>query len=170
MQTPLIERLEKAREQILSWSNERLDDIQSAQKNLSEHRESLVNRSSEALDAGRGAVRSAEASVLETTRDLLSRASETFGERATFLKRGEEALAEALIALRAGHEATLPIEGFDALSIRKIIPQLEGMDAPGLRTLRAYEASHKNRKTLLAELDSRLEACATPTTDEPASA
>ena len=170
MQTPIIERLEKAREQILSWSNERLDDLQSAQKNLSEHRESLVNRSSEALDAGRGAVRSAEASVLETTRDLLARASETFGERATFLKRGEEALSEALIALKAGHEATLPIEGFDALSIRKIVPQLEGLDIAALKTLRAYEAGHKNRKTLLAELDSRLEELAAPSSEEAASA
>ena len=157
MQSNIRERIEKTREQLKTWSNETLEEFQTRQKALNERREELVRQSGDAFDAGRGAVRGAEATVLETARDLIGRARNTFGERADFLKRGEDALSEALVALRAGHRATLPIEGYDALSVRKASALLDGLDRDDLRTLRAYEESNKNRKTLLKQFDKRIE-------------
>ena len=180
MPQSIIERLEKTREQIRTWSTERIDELQEAQRTLqerrdslvrqgkenlqegqkamAERRETLVRQGTEALDNSKGALRTAEATVLEAARDLLSRSAEALGDRAPFLKRGEEALGEALVALRAGHHATLPVEGYDDLSIKKLQPLVAELDLAGLRTLRTYEANHKNRTTLLKQLDHRIEA------------
>jgi hypothetical protein len=158
MQANIKERLDKTREQIRNWGETRLDEIQNAQQQLAERKDALVNKGTDALEAGKGAVRNAEATVLEATRDLLSRAADGLGERAPFLNRAEEALTDALVALRAGHRATLPIDGYDDLSIKKLLPLLEGLNLTDLRTVLAYEECHKDRKTLKRELDSRIEA------------
>lgn len=167
MQNNIRERLDKARDQIKSWGTERLEEIQNAQQQLLERRDALLEKGSDALDASKGAVRGAEATVLEAARDLLARAGGTLGERAPFIKRGEDALTEALVALRAGHSATLPIDGYDDLSIKKILPLLEGLSAMDLRTLLAYEEGHKDRKTLKRELVSRLDEMTEAPVEEP---
>lgn len=179
MQPNFLERIEKTREQIKNWSNERLEDVQARQqklieqgeqrieqgkKVLGERKDALIEKkdairqqADDALDNGKGAILSAEATVLEAARDLLSRGSDALGDRAPFLARGEKALEDALVALRAGHSATLPIDGFADLSIKKIVPQLEGIDLAGLRTLLAFEEANKARKTLVRELNQRIE-------------
>lgn len=179
MQQTFIERVEKTREQIKNWSTQRLDElqerqealltkrdelvkqgeerIQEGQKALQEKREAIKARGTDVLDSAQGAVAVAEATVLEAARDLLARASDSLGDRATFLARGQEALDEALVALRAGHRATLPVEGFETLSVKKATAQLAGLDIADLKTLRAYEVANKNRVTLLRELDRRLD-------------
>lgn len=162
MQNNIRERFDKTREQLKTWSSDAKEELQSRQKGLNTKREELLRNSSNALDSGRGAVRSAEATVLESARGVITRARSTFGERADFLKRGEDALSEALVALRAGHRATLPIESFDTLSVKKATAQLDGLDYDDLRTLKAYEEANKNRKTLVRELDKRIELAATP--------
>jgi len=157
MQNPFIERLEKTREQIVSWSNERIDELKTQSEGFASKREELVNKSSTKFDQAAGAIRGAEATVLQTTRDLLNKANETFEGKASFLARGAEALDSALIDLRAGHSATLPIEGFDELSIKKVLPLLADFSIAQLKTVRAYEAANKARKTLLKELDARID-------------
>lgn len=157
MQNTFIERLEKTREQIVTWSNERIDELKTQSEGFASKREELLAKGNTKFDQAAGAVRNAEATVLETTRDLLNKANETFEGKATFLARGAEALDSALIDLRAGHSATLPIEGFDELSIKKILPLLADFDAAQLKTVRAYESANKARKTLIKELDARLE-------------
>ena len=157
MQNNIRERLERTREQITNWGGERLEEIQSAQQQLLERRDALLEKGTDALDASKGAVRGAEATVLEAVRDLLGRAGGALGERAPFIKRGEDALTDVLISLRAGHSATLPIDAYDDLSIKKILPLLDGLSGMDLRTLAAYETAHKDRKTLKRELDRRLE-------------
>jgi hypothetical protein len=157
MQNNIRERLEKTREQITNWGSERLDEIQNAQQQLVGRRDALIEKGSDALDASKGAVRGAEATVLEAVRDLLGKAGGALGEKAPFIKKGEDALTDVLVALRAGHSATLPIDAFDDLSIKKILPLLDGLSAMDLRTLVAYEESHKDRKTLKRELNRRLE-------------
>ncbi|MCP4873725.1 MAG: hypothetical protein GY898_33985 [Proteobacteria bacterium] len=157
MQNLFIERLEKTREQIVTWSNERIDELKAQSETFAERREDLVARGNTKFDQAAGAVRTAEATVLETTRDLLNKANETFDGKAAFLARGAEALDSALIDLRAGHSATLPIDGFDELSIKKILPLMADFDLAQLKTVRAYEAANKARKTLLKELDARIE-------------
>ncbi len=68
--------------------------------------------------------------------------------------------------LRAGHRATLPLESFDTLTVKAVAAQLNGLDYDDLRTLRAYEAANKKRKTLLADLDKRI-TLAAPTSERP---
>jgi len=151
MQQAIIDRIGNTRKQITDWRSDHLQDLQERQKTLLKQGES-------ALHNGRGALRNIEANTLESARDLLAWAGDNLGSRASFLQRGKEALDEALVALRAGHSATLPIEGFELLSIKKLLPLLGSLNGPELRTLRAYETTHKARKTLLAELDSRIAA------------
>jgi DNA repair exonuclease SbcCD ATPase subunit len=167
MQTPILERLEKTRTQLKTWSTEALEELQSRQKDLTQKRDDVLRQGSEAWDTGLGTVFGAEAVVLETARDLITRARGNFGERADFLKRGEEALTEALVALRAGHRATLPLEAFDSLTVKVIATQLDGLDYHDLRTLRAYEAANKGRKTLLADLDKRITLAAPAPSSPP---
>lgn len=161
-----IDRLETAREQILTWGNERLDGLGKVREELDGKRGEWISRGTDRLDKAQGAIRNAEAAVLETTRDLLEKADETFEGKAAFLKRGAQSLDEALVALRAGHSATLPIDGFDDLSIKKITPLLDGFDLAQLRTVAAYEEANKARKTLLKELAARIEEMGS---DAPAS-
>ncbi len=149
MQEAIIDRLDNTRKQIKDWRSEQLTELQERQKNL-------LKQGETALHSSRGAIRVLEANTLESARDLLAWAGDTLGPRASFLARGREALDEALVALRSGHSATLPIEEFDKLSIKKLLPLLAPLEAPALRTLREYESRHKARKTLLAELDNRI--------------
>lgn len=46
-----------------------------------------------------------------------------------------------------------PIEGYDALTVAEIRPQLAGLTADELRRVREQEATGKARKSLLAEID-----------------
>jgi hypothetical protein len=149
MQQTIIDRIDNTRKQITDWRSGQLQDLQSRQKDF-------VKQGETALHNGRGALRNLEANTLESARDMLAWAEDTLGTRASFLKRGKDALDEALVALRSGHSATLPIEDFDQLSIKKLMPLLSGLESAELRTLKAYESKHKARKTLLAELDSRI--------------
>jgi hypothetical protein len=48
------------------------------------------------------------------------------------------------------------VEGIDELTIRQIRRQLDFLRDPELRALRRYEAAHKNRRSLLREIDRRL--------------
>ncbi len=186
MPTAFIDRLEKTREQIKHWSNERLEDVQSRQKQLIEQgeerlqasrkalnegkdallekkdallvkKDALRQQADEALDHSVGALRTAEATVLEAARDLLSRSAGTLGERAPFLARGEAALSEALVALRAGHTATLPIAGYAELSVKALQPLVDSLDLAGLRTVLAFEEAHKARKTLIRAINKRMD-------------
>ena len=189
MPATFIDRIEKTREQIKNWSTERLEDVQARQKKLIEHgeerieasrkklgerkdallerRDTLKQQADEALDSGIGAVRTAEATVLEAARDLLARTSEVLGERAPFLARGERALDEALVALRAGHHATLPIDGFDDMTVKAAVRLLDDLELAGLRTLLAFEEAHKGRKTLIRAINKRIDAISTaPLVDE----
>ena len=166
MQTPIRERLEKTRAQLKTLRQDAIDELQTRQKDLTQKADDVLRQGSEVLDNGMGTVFGAEAVVLETARALITRARENFGERADFLKRGEDALTEALVALRAGHRATLPLESFDKLTVKAVAAQLDGLDYHDLRTLRAYEAANKKRKTLLTDLDKRI-ILAAPTSEGP---
>jgi len=53
-------------------------------------------------------------------------------------------------------EEELPIEGYDDLSVAEISKRLEGLSAEEIRLIRDYERLHKNRESLLEQLDRRL--------------
>ena len=176
---------ERTRDQIKSWGSARLDDLQERSAVITERRddlrkqgEDLLRQGGEAITAGKAAVldRKAdlirqrdeaaragretllqlEATALESARDLLLRAEELVGPNASFLARGRSALDDAIVTVRSAHQGGLPIDDFDTLSIAKITPLLDALSPAELRTVRAYEAANKARKTMLREIDARL--------------
>jgi hypothetical protein len=50
----------------------------------------------------------------------------------------------------------LPIDGFEHLTIAQIRPRLDSLSKKDIEKIRSYETRHKNRKGLLAALESRL--------------
>jgi hypothetical protein len=58
--------------------------------------------------------------------------------------------------IQRGSNGSLPIENYDELSIRQISKRLEGLSEHEIRIIRYYEERHKNRETLLKQLDSKL--------------
>jgi len=54
--------------------------------------------------------------------------------------------------------AALPIEGYDEKTAAQIVAALDGLEPAELRRLRDHEAANANRKTVLRQLDRRLDA------------
>jgi hypothetical protein len=71
-------------------------------------------------------------------------------------------MAELMSALGKGSEQHKalghrpPIEDYDELTVDAVTGRLEGLNPEELEAVRAYEEEHKNRKTLLGELDRKL--------------
>lgn len=47
---------------------------------------------------------------------------------------------------------TLPLADYDSLAASQVIPRLTGLDSDELEAVRAYEAAHRGRKTILGRL------------------
>ena len=47
----------------------------------------------------------------------------------------------------------LPIPGYDALSASQVVERLAGLGTDELGAVRAYETSHRNRRTILGKID-----------------
>lgn len=48
--------------------------------------------------------------------------------------------------------ADLPLADYDSLAASQVIPRLSGLDKDELEAVRAYEAAHRGRKTILGKL------------------
>jgi hypothetical protein len=60
------------------------------------------------------------------------------------------AVVEAPAAPTSGPEAaTLSIPDYDSLSASQVLPRLNGLSSDELEAVRAYEAAHRGRKTIL---------------------
>ena len=147
---------------IRSQFERRTDDLrtvfQDTVTDLRDRREALSRQGEERLDAAKDRIRTAEVDGLAGALSLLGRARTRLGDRVTVLKKGEDALGDLLVTLRAGRAVTPPVEGFDALSIKRTLPLLEDLNSADLQVLRLYELAHKNRVTLIRELDDRIAA------------
>lgn len=154
MELPLKERLLRTRDHLRTTIGETSD-------HLKERGEALKHRAAERVEIERGRVAGAEATVLEAAADGLAKARQALGDRAAFVERGEHALREALVELRAGHAATLPIPNYDSLNVSKANAAFAGLHLADLRTVRAYELNHKKRVTVLKELEARIAAAET---------
>ena len=76
---------------------------------------------------------------------------------------GKQAASVDLTAeVPAVGKAELPIPEYDTLRATEIINRLDGVDAAGLEALRAHEAGGKGRTSVLARIDSQLEAVQAP--------
>lgn len=159
-------RIEKSKTDIKTWGAERYQKIQ-------DRRQALVEQKEAVMEQGRVKVIVWESSVLDSARELLNKANTTLderapflGERTPFLKKGQEALGNKVADLRAGHQETLPIPGFDDLSIKKIRPFLEDLNALQLKTITIYEKAHKNRVTLLRIIHDMIQERINPAPEE----
>lgn len=47
---------------------------------------------------------------------------------------------------------TLAVPGYDSLSASQVLPRLEGLTTDELEAVRAYEAAHRGRKTILGRI------------------
>lgn len=71
-------------------------------------------------------------------------------------------MAEVTSAIGTGSEQRkasdhkLPIKGYDELTVDAVTSRLGGLNPEELQAVKSYEEKHKNRKTLLRELDRRL--------------
>jgi polyhydroxyalkanoate synthesis regulator phasin len=54
--------------------------------------------------------------------------------------------------------AALPIENYKGMNVKDVAAQLDTLDEAGLRAVQAFETDHHNRKTILREIEQRLEA------------
>lgn len=149
MEATLKDRITRTRESLRNRFGTTAESLKS-------RREELRQRAGAQVEDGRVRLALAEAAVLEGAANALARARETLGERAAFTERGEKALREALVELRAGHVATLPIKDYGSLGVKQILPLLPALDLAELRTVRAYEARTKDRSTVLRDLDRRI--------------
>ncbi|RMF18349.1 MAG: hypothetical protein D6761_02865 [Candidatus Dadabacteria bacterium] len=88
-------------------------------------------------------------------RTLLQRASEL----AVVEAEAEKAAAPApAAAAKTTATAANPIKDYDKLNAQNAIKALSGLSREQLEAVRAYEAAHKNRKTVLAAIDEQLSA------------
>jgi len=51
-----------------------------------------------------------------------------------------------------------PFSDYDEMNVEEITEQLDGLSEAELRRVRNYEQRNKNRETLIAQIDRRLEA------------
>ena len=160
MQQVIVDRVEKTREQLKTFKDRSLDELQQRRSALLERATDVRKNGEDAVRTarknGEDAVHTAQVSVLETARDVLSWATERV--EWTPLSRGEKALGDRLVELRSANAATLPIDGYDELSVKKVVAALDAgsFNAEALQVIRAYEVANKNRVTLLREMDTRL--------------
>jgi hypothetical protein len=80
--------------------------------------------------------------------DGVEKGIHNLGERVKELLKTAQGWAEKSNAL--------PIQGYDEKSAPEIIQALKGLSPKDLEAVKAYEASHKNRKTILKEIDTLL--------------
>ncbi len=59
-------------------------------------------------------------------------------------------------SVTSGGNGSLPLEGYDEMSVSQVSGRLEGLSEYEVRVIRAYEQRHKNRETLLRQLDHKL--------------
>ncbi len=71
--------------------------------------------------------------------------------------RSTEETATQVQAAAEGHLG-VPIEGYDELNVKEAARRLDGLSETELRRVREYEARNKNRRTLLDQIDQKLES------------
>jgi hypothetical protein len=88
-------------------------------------------------------VQEQQQSFQQMTQEVMSTYSELFNIPVSYAKE----------SLR---DAQFPIEGYDDLTVEEISGRLGSVSAEDLREVRDYEERHKNRETILEELDRKI--------------
>lgn len=91
-----------------------------------------------------------EASVLDAYTNFLFAPFTPF----SYYREGLRSAAAEDVQRRSN--GSLPIENYDELSAQEVSRRLEGLSQQEIRIIRSYERRHKNRETLLKQLDRKL--------------
>jgi hypothetical protein len=91
-----------------------------------------------------------EASVLDAYTNFLFAPFTPF----SYYREGMRSVAAEGVQIRSN--GSLPIENYDELSIQEVSKKLQGLTEQEIRIIRSYEQRHKNRETLLKQLDRKL--------------
>jgi hypothetical protein len=81
------------------------------------------------------------------------RAYEVAHKNRVTVLREIDAVMEKRAASIAGEALLPPVDGYDALNVDEVLVRLPDMDARLLTQVRLYEATHKNRVTIIREID-----------------
>jgi len=113
--------------------------------------DTAFSRYREGTERAAGSAREGARTLSDTTAGLLGTAAGAAG--ATAGAAADATRESANIA--AGRP---PIEGYDEMNVEEITEQLDSLSEAELRRTRTYERGNKDRQTLVAEMDRRLEA------------
>ncbi len=132
----------------LNFSKQHLVQLQ---HDLLEKREEVIDVAERLRDASLTRLYGAGASTLSTAAELL--------DKVPFARDSAAPLREgARVAEQAGAAVNLPpVADYDALNVGQVSDALDGLSAYELQKVRRYEAAHKNRVTVLRDIDGRLD-------------
>ena len=104
-----------------------------------------------------GTERAAE-SAREGARTLSDTTAGLLGTAAGAASATAGAAADATRSVAEAAAGQPPIAGYDEMNVDEITERLDGLSEAELRRVRNYEQGNKNRETLIAQIDRRLEA------------
>lgn len=73
-------------------------------------------------------------------------------------EQGETKSARAKDQHGQSPDRNLPIENYDHLTVDEVTAKLDDLSRDEVKKIKAYEQKHKDRKTLLEQLDRRLQS------------
>ena len=92
----------------------------------------------------------------ETTQQSLRVAEEATERTEDVLRQTEKATREA--EFRTAVFSALGTTDYDALTVEEVSGRIEGLPVEQLRKVREFEKNHKNRETLVAQIDRKIRA------------
>ena len=92
----------------------------------------------------------------EATKQGLRVAEDTAEQTDKVLRQTEKATREA--ELRTAVFSALETTDYDALTVEEVSRRIDGLPAEQLRKVREFEKNHKNRETLIAQIDRKIKA------------
>src|SRR5215213_5901296 len=92
----------------------------------------------------------------ETTRQGLRVAEEATEQTEEVLRRTERATREA--ELRTAALAALKTTDYEGLTVEEVSKRIEGLPTEQLKKVREFEKKHKNRETLIEQIDRKIRA------------
>ncbi len=92
----------------------------------------------------------------ETTEQGLRVVEEATERTEDVLRQTEEATREA--ELRTAVFSALGTTDYDALTVEEVARRIDGLPAEQLKKVREFEKNHKNRETLVAQIDRKIRA------------
>lgn len=143
MAATINQQIDESKQKLTEFRDDAVRRARQLQHDLTQQRQLLVGR---VRDGGLQAALSAGAEALEMGGKLPlgSSFSDTLTARAKELGEARDRLQRP------------PIDDYDELNVKEVAEALEGLDAWQLEKVRAYEAEHKDRKTVYASIERQL--------------